>query len=143
MRVILSCLFLTSFILNVSCAFANVQYPYPNDTEVKVQKIEINNTFKGDVIILNPGDNAWLAQAWVEDNENNKISSVYPPLTRLEPKGTLRLNILSSKNLLAKQHWFVVLFIPEKKQENKNSMSLPLAYKLKISEKNNIKLEGG
>ncbi|HBR1031141.1 TPA: molecular chaperone [Klebsiella quasipneumoniae subsp. similipneumoniae] len=118
----------------ISNARADINYPHPDETSVLLEKDDNTNLLKGVLRIRNPGNQPWLVQSWAEDDQKKKSKIVFPNLTRLEPDSVKNLTIVDKKN---KQNnkFIVVLFIPNTDDDDHNIMSIPVAYKLKISYK--------
>lgn len=133
-------IFITSIIMIQifsSSAIASVMYPFPDETKVKIFSTEGIKIEKGTLRLTNPGEQVWLVQSWVEDNERKRTSAVYPSISRLEPKGKLVLNIYPLHEDINKDGWVVVLFIPPKDSTLTNQVIIPVAYRLKMEKNNN------
>ena len=114
-----------------SSANADIKYPHPDETRVVLTKDENTSLLKGVLRIRNPGDQPWLVQSWVEDNQKRKSKIVFPTLTRLEPDSVINLTIQDKKNK-ENNKFIVVLFIPNADDNENNIVTIPVAYRLKI-----------
>ncbi|GCW80747.1 TPA: fimbria/pilus periplasmic chaperone [Escherichia coli] len=125
------------FLFLFCCFFAeaaSVTYPYPEDTTITLTRNNKDNSIKGALRVVNPGDKAWLVQSWVEDN-NQKYSIVFPSIVRLEPKSSLILTVYPKHEKNDINKWFVVKFIPSVTSKNDSLLTIPVAYKLKMLDK--------
>ena len=126
---------LSSYIGNSSASSASsasTHYPYPNDTKVILQKKDNGSTHKGFLRISNPGDKLWLVQSWTEDKNKKKHPYVFPSLTRLEPNESIMLTIIQPDSFSVLDDWVTVLFIPSEDPKSNTSISVPIAYRLKL-----------
>ncbi|EHN94252.1 fimbria/pilus periplasmic chaperone [Escherichia coli] len=124
--------FLVATATATATATASVIYPYPEDTKITLKRDVHDASFRGSVRVSNPGERAWLVQSWVEDSEHKKAPLVFPSITRLEPKSSLRLAVY--KGNYEQIDRVIVMFIPPENIHSESWMTIPIAYKLKVNE---------
>ena len=129
-------LFATLFIFEFGYASTSslIKYPFLSDTKVKLS-IEGDKKIKQGVLnITNPDERAWLVQSWIEDEEGEKSSNVYPSIARIEAHSNLVLRIYPPLSDKCNAGWVVVLFIPPDRGNKSNQLAIPVAYRLKMKE---------
>ena len=127
-------IFITILLLLTSLVTkAEILYPWPSDTEVRLKISGEKGQRRGTLRITNPGDVPCLVQTWAEDEHYRRYNVVYPSVYRLEPFGAYALNVYPDSNVISKKlKWFLVTFIPSTVKENKNQLFMPVTYRLKI-----------
>ncbi|ENZ5952285.1 fimbria/pilus periplasmic chaperone [Escherichia albertii] len=113
-------------------ANAEISYPYPTDTQVRLQSDETSLALKGQLQVINPGENIWLIQAWGEDENRKKHPVIFPAISRIEKYGNVLLKIYPETVGKKEIKWFVVKIIPATKKEQHNRLSIPVVYRLKL-----------
>lgn len=111
---------------------AVVNYPYPEKKTIAVSNEYASGIPKGNLRIINPDKSAWLVQAWAEDDNREKYSVIFPPLTRLEEYGSTFLQIYNNDVNRSKIRWVVVKIIPPIDKNVRNKITIPIIYRLKI-----------
>ncbi|ENW9060633.1 TPA: fimbria/pilus periplasmic chaperone [Escherichia coli] len=120
-------------LLPLSVTKADILYPWPSDTEVRLKISDEKGQSRGDLRVTNPGDALWLVQAWAEDEKYRRYSVIYPSVYRLEPFSAYALNIYPGNNIMPERlKWFLISFIPSIVEKNKNQLIIPVTYRLKI-----------
>jgi hypothetical protein len=126
-RIIIILLFLISEVR------AAIHYPYLSDTKLNLKYIESMKVFRGDMYVVNPGEHNWLVQTWTEDDTKKRFPYTVPGLARLEAYSRLKLTTFLNDDDYLHQKWFVVMLIPSAKEQPKNSIAIPVAYKMKLN----------
>ncbi|EQA2663554.1 TPA: molecular chaperone [Escherichia coli] len=129
-----------SLLLTSSITKAEILYPWPGDTEVRLNISGEKGLSRGTLRVTNPGDAPWLVQAWAEDEQYRRFNVAYPSVYRLEPFSAYALNIYPSSNIMSeKLKWLLISFIPSTMKNNSNQLVMPVTYRLKLINESTIK----
>ncbi len=113
-------------------ASAEISYPYPTEPQVHLQRDETSLALKGQLQVINPGENIWLIQAWGEDENRKKHPVIFPQISRIEKYGSILLKIYPEIVSENEMKWFVIKIIPTTQKEQHNRLSIPVVYRLKL-----------
>lgn len=131
--IVLRTLITISLLLTSSVTKAEILYPWPGDTEVRLKNCGEKNQCRGALRVTNSGDALWLVQTWAEDEQYRRYDVVYPFVYRLEPFSAYTLNLYPKNNVMAERlKWFLITFIPSTAKNNSNQLIIPVTYRLRI-----------
>lgn len=133
MKIFMTLLLMFNFFIAYE-VLAGVDYPYPEDTSAYLRKDPKDSYLRGRLRISNPGSLVWLVQVWTEDTKRNRYANVYPSLMRLEPNSSKMVNIYHDRKLDASElKWLLISFIPSQDEVERNQLTMPVTYRLKIN----------
>ncbi|HCX4694202.1 TPA: fimbria/pilus periplasmic chaperone [Escherichia coli] len=129
-KIIICFYFFISVFFSIEKAIAEtpIEYPYPETKKIQLHTSAVN-LLKGALEINNPGDKAWLVQAWTEDKKMKRSHFIYPAIARVEPRNKLILNVVLIEGKYdVKPNSAFVIFFPSGK--GINELVVPVAYRL-------------